>query len=293
MLVVLRLYVVSKKDYCNPQFTNGNLEVEKNGNILFINNVFSDETFKDKKMSIAYSEAINSFTGEKKKFFGEGDIKYPDCLYRNLNNASGLGRDSCVGLEFTINLHKLEDKSFHILIGQEDSKDKIVDIVNSYMENEKNINSLEETKQNWNNILSKIYVKTPVKSLDILMNGWLVYQTISSRLLGRTGYYQSGGAFGFRDQLQDALGIKYIDSSFLEEQIKNCARHQFIEGDVLHWWHVENKRGIRTRFSDDMICSPCGNKEAFETLLNVGAITQADYEKKCKEIDELWKNLKE
>ena len=103
------------------------------------------------------------------------------------------------------------------------------------------------------NILNTIKVKTPIDSLNIIMNGWLVYQTISSRIIGKTGYYQSGGAYGFRDQLQDGLGIKYIDSKFLKNQILNCARHQFIEGDVLHWWHNETKKGIRTRFSDDLL----------------------------------------
>ncbi len=80
-----------------------------------------------------------------------------------------------------------------------------------------------------------------------MMNGWLVYQTLSSRIYGKTGYYQSGGAFGFRDQLQDALGMKFIDTNILREQLINCARHQFIEGDVLHWWHNDTKRGIRTK----------------------------------------------
>ena len=91
------------------------------------------------------------------------------------------------------------------------------------------------------------------KELNILMNGWLVYQTLASRILGKTGFYQSGGAYGFRDQLQDCLGIKYINSEYLKKQIINCARHQFIEGDVLHWWHNETKKGIRTRFSDDLL----------------------------------------
>ena len=234
-------------------YTNGNLEVEKSGNILFVNNVFEDESLENKKMYIASSENINSFTGEKDNFWGEGDLKEPDSLYKNLNNKSGLGKDSCVGFEFTINLHKFEEKNLCIIVGEENSKDKIIDVVNHYLEEGRVEKSFDDTKQKWENILSTIQIKTPIKSLDIMMNGWLVYQTVSSRLLARTGYYQSGGAFGFRDQLQDALGIKYVDSIFLEEQIKNCARHQFLEGDVLHWWHVESKRGIRTRFSDDML----------------------------------------
>ena len=95
-----------------------------------------------------------------------------------------------------------------------------------------------ETKRNE---LEKIQVKTPLESFNILMNGWLIYQTIISRMKARTGFYQSGGAFGFRDQLQDTLGIRYVDSNYLKEQIINCARHQFIEGDVEHWWHEETR----------------------------------------------------
>ena len=85
------------------------------------------------------------------------------------------------------------------------------------------------------------------------MNGWLAYQTIESRLLGRSGYYQSGGAFGFRDQLQDTFGLKFLDSQLLKNQIIKHSKHQFKEGDVEHWWHEETKRGIRTRFSDDLL----------------------------------------
>jgi cellobiose phosphorylase len=88
------------------------------------------------------------------------------------------------------------------------------------------------------------------------MNGWLVYQTISSRIYGKTAFYQSGGAYGFRDQLQDCMGIKLIDEELLKEQIEKCCMHQFVEGDVLHWWHEENKRGIRTKFSDDLLWLP-------------------------------------
>ena len=86
-----------------------------------------------------------------------------------------------------------------------------------------------------------------------MLNGWTVYQTIESRLLGRSGYYQSGGAYGFRDQLQDTLGLKYIHPEFLKHQILKHAKHQFVEGDIEHWWHEETGRGIRTRFSDDLL----------------------------------------
>lgn len=89
--------------------------------------------------------------------------------------------------------------------------------------------------------------------MNIMLNGWLGYQTIASRLWARSGFYQSGGAYGFRDQLQDTMGIKFIVPEFMKEQVLKSAAHQFIEGDVEHWWHTETGRGIRTRFSDDLL----------------------------------------
>ena len=234
-------------------FSNGNLFIEKENNILKIKNTFPEDSFKDKIMYITSDIEINSFTGEKENFFGNGNITNPDSLYTNLNNESGLGKNSCIGIEFYLKFEKFEDKNFYLIIGEEIKDTEIIKIKEKYMEKNLVDLELEKSKSKWNNILNTIKVKTPSESLNILMNGWLVYQTLSSRILGKTGYYQSGGAFGFRDQLQDTLGIKYIDSKYLREQIINCARHQFLEGDVLHWWHNETKRGVRTRFSDDLL----------------------------------------
>ena len=233
--------------------TNGNLKVERQGNFLKIKNAFREECFKNKTMFITSNIKINSFTGDKSDFFGNGDILNPDALYKNLNNSDGLGKDSCVGIEFVLKLSKLEDKKFNIVIGEENDENKISEISRKYELDENVEIEKEKTKAIWNDILDTIKVKTPSKELDIFMNGWLVYQTLASRILGKTGFYQSGGAYGFRDQLQDCLGIKYINSEYLRKQIINCARHQFVEGDVLHWWHNETKKGIRTRFSDDLL----------------------------------------
>lgn len=112
---------------------------------------------------------------------------------------------------------------------------------------------LEKVKNYWRNLLEKVQVYTPLESINIMLNGWCVYQIIQSRLQGKTGFYQSGGAFGFRDQLQDTIGLKYLDSQALKNQIIKHSKHQFIEGDVEHWWHEETGRGIRTKFSDDLL----------------------------------------
>ena len=260
-LVVYIKPVLGEDEY----FSNGNIKVEKKGNLLLVKNMFAEEDFKDKIMYVTSNENISSFTGDKTDFFGSGTIEEPDALYKALDGSSGLGKDSCIGFQIDLELEKFEDKKFSILIGEENSFEKINEVLEKYQKEFDVEVKLENVKSKWNNILSTISVKTPSDSINILVNGWLVYQTIASRILARTGYYQSGGAYGFRDQLQDGLGIKYIDSSFLKEQILNCSRHQFLEGDVLHWWHIETKRGIRTRFSDDILWLVYGVLEYVET----------------------------
>lgn len=192
-------------------FTNGNLKLENNNNTLLLKNIFSsEECFKNKIMYVMPDIKINSYTGNKQNFFGEGDILNPDSLYRNLDNSMGLGKNSCIGIEFILKLKKFEDKRFSIIIGQANNIEEINKIQDKYRpQNENNMiiidNELEQTKSKWNNLLGSVNVKTPIQALNIMMNGWLAYQTLSSRIYGKTGYYQSGGAFGFRDQLQDAI----------------------------------------------------------------------------------------
>ena len=115
---------------------------------------------------------------------------------------------------------------------------------------------LEIVKNHWKELLGRIQVYTPLESINIILNGWCIYQIIQSRLQGKTGFYQSGGAYGFRDQLQDTLALKYLEPQFLKNQIIKHSKHQFIEGDVEHWWHEETGRGIRTKFSDDLLWLP-------------------------------------
>ncbi|NNE07789.1 MAG: glycosyl transferase, partial [Gemmatimonadetes bacterium] len=116
--------------------------------------------------------------------------------------------------------------------------------------------ALETVKARWKEILSTIRITTPVPEIDLMVNGWLLYQTISCRLDGRTAFYQSGGAFGFRDQLQDSAALVYGLPSRTREQILLNATHQFLEGDVMHWWHPPLSKGIRTRFADDLLWLP-------------------------------------
>ena len=116
--------------------------------------------------------------------------------------------------------------------------------------------ALEDIKAYWKKYLGAIQVKTSNKSMDYLLNGWLLYQNYSCRYMARTAFYQSGGAYGFRDQLQDSMSIGLIKPNIIKEQILKSASRQYIEGDVQHWWHPIINSGIRTRFSDDLLWLP-------------------------------------
>ena len=234
-------------------FTSGNINLIKYGNAILAKNCIEQEGFENKIMFLLSNLKIRSCTGEKEDFFGEGDIEFPDSLYKeSLNNKTGLGKDNCIAVQYEIEIQAYEEKQFFIILGQETKIEEIDKILNEY-DIDKIEKELIDTTKNWENILGTIKLKLPDKDLENLLNGWILYQTISSRLYAKSSYYQSGGAFGFRDQLQDCLALKYIDTQILRTQIINCARHQFLDGDVLHWWHEETKRGIRTKFSDDLL----------------------------------------
>ena len=173
-----------------------------------------------------------------------------------LDNNDVLGKKTCIAIELNVEIESFSNKKVSIILGAEENVDIATDVAYRYSNLQNCKTELQNVKNKWNELLGKVKVNTPYESLNIMLNGWTMYQTISSRMLGKTGFYQSGGAYGFRDQLQDAFSTRYIDSQILYNQILKHSRHQFIEGDVEHWWHDENDRGIRTRFSDDLLWLP-------------------------------------
>ena len=235
--------------------TNGyiTIDYDKNNNIICARNLYKSE-FEKTKIYVSCSEEIQSYTGDKNFFLGTGGISNPDGIRKvALNNENSLGKKPCIAYEVEIELESFANKEISIILGADD---EIIDCKNVAYKYRKISNckqELENTKNFWKELLERVQVYTPMESINILLNGWVSYQIIASRLLGRSGLYQSGGAFGFRDQLQDTLGLKYVDPEILKNQIIIHSRHQFIEGDVEHWWHAETGKGIRTRISDDLL----------------------------------------
>ena len=233
--------------------TAGNISLKRESNILVAENLYSEDVEKNIAF-VSCSENIKSFTGSKKSFIGNGSLEYPDSLNKiSLDGENSLGQLPCIAMELEIELEEFENKEIVLLFGEGKNKKEIFDYTQKYSKLENAQKELQEVKQFWFDKLNNLQVKTPIESFNIMLNGWAIYQTIACRLWARSGFYQSGGAYGFRDQLQDTLGAKYIDISLMKNQIIKHAHHQFIEGDVEHWWHEESNKGIRTRFSDDLL----------------------------------------
>ena len=246
--------------YCKPVLgqsqtsSNGfiTMNLQENENMLIAKNL-ANETFTQ-YMYMSSSEKISSFTGNKQFFIGEGDLTNPEALRKTgLNNEDSLGNNTIMAIQIEIELQAFESKNISFVMGVEEQILTAQD--NSYQFHSLSncIQAFENTKKYWENLTQKIQVETPLESFNLLLNGWLVYQTITSRLWGKSGFYQSGGAYGFRDQLQDTIGLKYVDPELMKLQILKHSQHQFLKGDVEHWWHEETSTGIRTKFSDDLL----------------------------------------
>ena len=153
----------------------------------------------------------------------------------------------------SIHLAAGEEMTISFILGCSYKENEGLKLIKKYTDVKAATKSLKELKDYWNRLLSTYEVKTPDSTFNYVMNGWYLYQTIASRILGKTGYYQVSGAFGFRDQLQDTMNIAMILPEVSRNQILINASHQFVEGDVLHWWHEVNRFGLRSRFKDDYL----------------------------------------
>ncbi|WP_163191902.1 GH36-type glycosyl hydrolase domain-containing protein [Clostridium thermarum] len=199
-----------------------------------------------------------SFTGSRKEFLGRGkSIFSPQGMRKDrLSNICGAGIDPCLCENVKLDLEPDEEKTLIVILGQCESTEELQNCIRRYGNLAGARSAFEESAEYWKNILGRIKVTTPDKSMDLLLNGWLMYQTLACRYWSRTAFYQSGGAYGYRDQLQDSMNIGLIEKEITREQIKRSAERQFLEGDVQHWWHPVVDSGIRTRFSDDLLWLP-------------------------------------
>jgi cellobiose phosphorylase len=199
-----------------------------------------------------------SYTADRVEFIGRnGTRQKPAALSKkNLLNVAGTALDPCMALQVTIELQPGETYESVFLLGQAPSKEKALALVTHFKDYENVESALQTTKKWWSDFLHTIYVETPDLSVNNMVNQWLLYQNLSCRLWGRSAFYQSSGAYGYRDQLQDVMALLYAKPELAREQILRSAAHQFLEGDVQHWWHPKSNGGIRTRITDDLLWLP-------------------------------------
>lgn len=206
----------------------------------------------------ASSPRAESYTGDRTQFLGrDGSIAKPDALARKrLDNRVGAALDPAAALQLRFELAPGQAGEAVFLLGQTPTAAEARDLIARYRSASDIQAALERTRLWWDSTLGVLQVRTPQLSTDFLINRWLPYQALSCRFWGRSAFYQSSGAYGFRDQLQDALAFVYALPHLTRKHILTAAAHQFVEGDVQHWWHADTGAGVRTLCSDDLLWLP-------------------------------------
>ena len=201
---------------------------------------------------------MSSATCDRREFIGRnGSQDQPAALRRvGLAGRDGAGLDPCAALQISIELEPHQNREVYFLLGEAESKEAAQSLLAEYKHAGVINAAFEKVLAHWDQVLGTIEVKTPDLAMDTMLNRWLLYQSLSCRIWARTAFYQSGGAYGFRDQLQDVMALVYSSAEVARNQILLASEHQFKEGDVQHWWHPPTGRGVRTRISDDLLWLP-------------------------------------
>jgi cellobiose phosphorylase len=231
-------------------------EVDPYSGALYARNPYNTE-FPNRVAFFDVDDANRSVTCDRAEFIGRnGSLRNPAAMARShLSGKAGSGLDPCAAIQVDFDLSDGQEReiTFRLGVGGTPGGDEVLRLVNRFRGANAARRALEAVWQYWNHSLGAVQVETPDESLNVLANGWLVYQTVACRMWARSGYYQSGGAFGFRDQLQDAMALVHAEPRLLRSQLLLCASRQFREGDVQHWWHPPAGRGVRTHCSDDYL----------------------------------------
>jgi cyclic beta-1,2-glucan synthetase len=224
---------------------------------LFARNLYISE-FPDRVAFFDSNQITRTITGDRTEFLGRnGTLSNPASMHRQrLSGKLGLGLDPCAAIRVPLEMTDGEEREIVFILGAGQSPTGASELVERFRGTEAARTALEAVWHYWTHTLGAVNVDTPDQSINVMANGWLVYQTLACRVWARSGHYQSGGAFGFRDQLQDVMALVHAEPGLIRKHLLLCASRQFREGDVQHWWHPPAGRGVRTHCSDDYLWLP-------------------------------------
>jgi cellobiose phosphorylase len=233
-------------------------EIDAISGALFARNAYNTE-FSGRVCFFSSDAGSHSVTCDRNEFIGRnGTMASPAAMRRvRLSGKTGSGLDPCAAIQVPFELLPGQEREIVFMLGVGGRRNADASsLVQRYQGSATAQEALESVRAHWDRILGAVQIETPDAALDVIANGWLMYQTIACRLWARSGYHQSGGAFGFRDQLQDVMAMIHTQPQLLRDHLLLCAHHQFLEGDVQHWWHPPTDRGVRTHCSDDYLWLP-------------------------------------
>jgi cyclic beta-1,2-glucan synthetase len=232
-------------------------EYEPAVNAILARNPYNAE-FASRCAFLASSHSPHGLTADRTEFLGRfGTLREPAALARiGLSGAIRAGLDPCAAIMVHVELLPGQEQEVFFLLGEGENRGKAIRLARSFGDPRRLEEAWKAACTRWEEILDAVQAKTPDPALDVLLNRWLLYQALSCRVWGRSALYQSGGGYGFRDQLQDVMALVHTAPEITRSHILEAARRQFTEGDVLHWWHPPSGRGVRTHFSDDLLWLP-------------------------------------
>ena len=248
-------------------------EVDLKTGALLARNCYNTE-FSDRVAFVDVNDGARTVTGDRREFLGRnGRLSAPVALKRvRLSGMVGAGMDPCGAVQVMIDLPDAQQREVSFRIGAGRNTADAQNLVQRFRSPDASRQALEGVWSYWNRTLGAVNVDTPDQAVNVMANGWLLYQTLGCRLWGRSGFYQSSGAFGFRDQLQDAMALVHSEPALTREHLLRAAGEQFKEGDVLHWWHPPLGRGVRTHFSDDYLWLPYATCRYVECVADSGVL---------------------